>query len=372
MHTKTIWSIVLILGTWSINAQFHTLKLPQRSPAVLEEQVLGVTKISLDYSSPSARGREVWTNPRIIPQNGEPFAWRAGANMNTTISFDTEVYIEGQKLAAGKYGLHVISNGHDHQVLFAHANHLWGSYYLDTLKDVSLRVSVKDTSCTYSEKLDFEFDHLNDSTLILGLEWGDRRIPIEIKVDLVKTVMHSLRSELRGLNTYRWEAWDDAARFCYDHQQHLEEGLTWVERSISGGSGGFGANGNLYNYGTKLNLLGALGRLEDQKNWAEAARDLAGDRNARLTWASGLLQNGLYSEALIYLEALEKDLSDDWVVKLDLGVAQYHTGKKEEALKTLNDLSEVVPDFFKNRLKQVIGEMEAGDYQFPQALHLRS
>jgi len=36
--------------------------------------------------------------------------WRAGANENTTISFSKEVIIDGKKVPAGTYGLHMISN----------------------------------------------------------------------------------------------------------------------------------------------------------------------------------------------------------------------------------------------------------------------
>lgn len=371
MHTIKNWglSIFLLAGS-TLSAQFHSLNLPTSSPEVLEEQSLGVTTISLHYHSPLTRGRKVWENPRVIPQKGEPIAWRAGANMNTTISFDTDVYIEGQALAAGTYGLHIIPDGHQHQILFAQANQLWGSYYLDQEKDVTLKVTVKDTSCAYSEKLDFEFDHQNDSTLILALEWGDRRLPMEIKVDLVKTVMHSLRSELRGSNTYRWEAWNDAAQFCYDHQQHLEEGLDWVNRSINGGYGGFGANLNLYNAATKLFILGALGQMEEQAKWFEEARNYYGDRNAKISFASSLMQNALYKEALSFLRQIEGDFPDDWVLQLDLGVALYHSGEQAAGIKQLKSIEDVVPKFFSNRLQEVIADMEAGKYQYPQAPHL--
>lgn len=359
----------MVLGL-QVQAQFHNLKLPKASPEVSEKQSLGVTSISLHYHSPLARGRNVWENPRVIPQKGEPIAWRAGANMNTTISFDTDVIIEGQTLAAGKYGLHIIPNGHNHEVIFAHANHLWGSYYLDLEKDVALKVSVQDTTCSYSEKLDFEFDHLNDSTMILGLEWADRRIPIEIKVGLVKTVLSSLRSELRGSDTYRWEAWNDAARFCYEHQTNLEEGLAWVNHSIEGGYGGFGANANLYNFSTKLFVLGALKREQEQKELYEASKDLAGDRNAKLSFLSALMQNALYPEALEMVNQLKTELPEDWVVSLDLGVALYHNGKSKEAIAQLEELMPKAPDFFKPRLEQVIKDMQEGNYQYPQAQHL--
>lgn len=366
-----VLSSVLFFG-FNAEAQFHNLKMPQASPLVKESQQLAVTTISLEYSSPSARGRKVWEDGRTIPQNGKPIPWRAGANLATTLSFDTDVYIEGKPLKAGKYSLHLLPNGHQHQVLLSPTWNMWGSYYLDTITDVALKVAVQDTTASYSEKLDYEFYHINDSTLILALEWADRQIPIEIKVDLKRTVLASFRSQLRGADTYRWEAWNDAARWSYDHGGDLQEALAWVNHSIEGGYGGFGANPNPYNYTTKIYILGALGNQKEQKQAFEEAQKLSADRNASLSLASGLLQNGLYTEAYRYLESLPKELKADWVFRLDFGVAVYHMGKTKKGVKSLQKLLPDVPEFFKERLKQVIAQMEKGDYQYPLAAHLKS
>ena len=361
----------LFLGS-SVQAQFHNLKIPKSSPLVKESQQLAVTTISLEYSSPSARGRKVWEDGRTIPQKGNPIAWRAGANLATTINFDTDVYVEGQNLAAGRYSLHVIPNGHLHQVLFSPTWNMWGSYYLDTIEDVALKVAVRDTTVCYTENLDYEFYHINDSTLVLGLEWADRRIPIEIKVDLKHTVLKSFRSQLRGADTYRWEAWNDAARWSYDHQCNLEEALDWVNHSIDGGYGGFRANPNLYNLSTKVYIAGALNKADLQVEVYRQAKALQGDRNASLTFASSLLQNGRYTEAYAFLESRNKEIQDDWVCRLDMGVAAYHMGKAKKGIKRLKELLPDAPAFFQERLKQVITAMEAGNYQYPQAWHLQS
>ncbi|PKV49083.1 Protein of unknown function (DUF2911) [Aquimarina sp. MAR_2010_214] len=45
-------------------------------------QQLGVADITINYSSPSANNREIWNDLNVIPQNGNPIAWHAGANMN--------------------------------------------------------------------------------------------------------------------------------------------------------------------------------------------------------------------------------------------------------------------------------------------------
>ncbi|MEM9328095.1 MAG: DUF2911 domain-containing protein, partial [Bacteroidota bacterium] len=244
MKSKIQSLLVALLCSTGALAQFHTLSLPKGSNYVYEKQILGVTEIAVEYHSPQVRERDVWNTPDIVPQKGEPIPWRVGANMNTTISFSTDVEVEGQVLRAGKYGLHMIPDGDEFEILFAHNNNLWGSYYLDLENDVALRVAVNSEPCPFSEKLDFEFIPASEHTIVMGVEWGEKRVPFTVSVDLNETVVASLRNELRGINTYRWEAWNDAANWCYDHDVNLEEALEWAQRSIDGGYGGFAYNKN--------------------------------------------------------------------------------------------------------------------------------
>ena len=90
----------------AVTGQFHTMKIPQSSPKVIETQRLGITDITVDYSSPATRGRDVWNE--VINSYSDPnLAWRAGANMNTVITFSTDVTINGKSLKAGSYGFHI-------------------------------------------------------------------------------------------------------------------------------------------------------------------------------------------------------------------------------------------------------------------------
>ena len=221
-------------------AQFHTVKIPKQSPAVIETQTLAVTDITISYHSPAVKNRDIWN--KVVPKNGEPIPWRAGANMNTVIKFSTDVLIEGKTLKAGSYGFHTIPSDGEWTLIFAHHDNQWGSYYLDREKDVALEVTVTPAECYFSEQLDYEFVDRTDSSLSIALEWGTKRIPFQVSVDLNATVIPSMRYELAGINTYQWEAWTDAANWCLSRNTNLEEALNWVDRSINGGYGGFAAN----------------------------------------------------------------------------------------------------------------------------------
>lgn len=81
-------------------AAFAQLQTPAASPAATVSQVVGFTKISIDYSSPAVKGRKIFGE---IEKYG--VTWRAGANAQTVIEFSTPVSVGGKNLRAGKYSI---------------------------------------------------------------------------------------------------------------------------------------------------------------------------------------------------------------------------------------------------------------------------
>jgi|TARA_R110001592_G_scaffold207944_7_gene458918 tetratricopeptide (TPR) repeat protein len=347
-------------------AQFHTLKIPQLSNKVTETQRLAVTDITIDYSSPSVNNRAVWTDANVIPQKGNPIAWRAGANMNTTITFSTDVFIEDKPLKAGTYGFHIIPDGNNFTLMFAHNYNQWGSYYLDMEKDITLKVNVKGEVSDFCEKLDYEFLNWSDNSVTIGLEWADKRIPFKVSVDLNKTVVESFRHELRGINTYHWQAWNDAAAWCLQHNTNLNEALVWINRSIQGGYNGFAANENLTNLTTKALILKKLNNEIELNSTIQAATKYASNPMEANTLSMLMLQLEQPKKALDFSSDMLNQFPEAWFLKINKGVSYYFLGQKNEALKVLKDVSSMTPIQFKNRLNQIIKEIESGTYKLPK------
>ncbi|WP_298893395.1 DUF2911 domain-containing protein [uncultured Psychroserpens sp.] len=367
MTSKILTILCAIACIFNSHAQrsnpFHTLNTPSSSPQVLEMQKLGVTQIEINYHSPALRNRDVWNTPGVIPQNGTPIAWRAGANMNTTISFSTDVFIEGQPLSAGTYGFHIVPNGNEFKLLFAHNNNQWGSYYLDTNKDITLSVDVSGVSCPKSEQLDYEFLNRTENSVVIGLEWGEKRIPFTVSVDLNTTVVKSLRKELRGINTYRWEAWNDAASWCLNHNTNLEEALTWAERSILGGYNGFGANKNLTNLTTKARIQQKLNKTEELQQTIIEALSTVGTAYDINTFSMFLIRNKSFDEALQLSEIGLKDNPKVWYLMLNHGISNYFLGKKKAAVKMLDKAHQNTPDSYKSYVGKVLDDVKNGTYK---------
>jgi len=358
--------LILLFGA-SLQAQsnpFHTLNMPVASTPVTETQKVGVTYITIDYHSPVLQGRDVWNDERVVPKNGDPYPWRAGANMNTTMAFSTDVLINGEPLPAGKYGFHIIPKGdNQYTLLFAHANHQWGSYYLDIARDVTLQVSVAGRECPLSENLDYEFEHREEGQVDIALHWGTKSIPFTVSVDLNETVVSSLRQELRGVNTYHWQAWNDAARWCYEHDTNLEEALEWVNHSINGGFGGFAADKNASNLMTKILIADKLGR---EAVYDETIREMVeldihpGEANSVSQY---LLRIGKLDEAIELLTNTLAENEEAWYLYLNRATAYYGQKNQQKMKADLAKAKETVPDNYRQMLESFEKRLLDGSYK---------
>lgn len=365
-YMKKLFFLAMLMSGLSGYAQFHSLSMPQQSPEAGLRRQVGVTFVDIHYHSPAVRGRDVWNNTWVIPQKGNPIPWRAGANENTTFSFDTDVLIEGKPLKAGSYGFHVIPNGHAHSLLFVQPDNLWGSYYVDMDKDVVLRVEVEDTVSSFEEYLRYAVLEQGRDYCTFALQWGDRMIPFTVQVDLAKTAVDKWRYELNGKNTYRWRAWNDAALWCVRNHTNLEEALIWANRSLEGGYGGFAGHYSFENLSTKVEILDALGHEEALK---EILEGLPGQRfsadDAHYMGAS-LLRIKRDKAAVELMKAGLKQHKGDFGMELYLGIAQYYLDHKKEALAALDACSSHCPENFKPRVAAIQNRMQDGTFEFLQ------
>lgn len=130
MKTKLKLTLVLLL--------IATVTFAQKSPRKQVNGKIGETTVDIDYGAPSVKGRTIWGE--LVPYDK---VWRAGANENTTISFDKDVVIKGKKVPAGKYGLFIIpTNGEEWTVALSKKNDAWGSKNYSAENDL-VRFPVK-------------------------------------------------------------------------------------------------------------------------------------------------------------------------------------------------------------------------------------
>src|ERR1700684_4524258 len=87
----------------AVPALAQQLDLPRPSPFAKTVQTVGLTEISIDYSSPGVKGRKIWGE--VVPYGQ---VWRTGANMATKITFSKEVTVGTTTVPAGSYAFFAI------------------------------------------------------------------------------------------------------------------------------------------------------------------------------------------------------------------------------------------------------------------------
>jgi len=109
----------------------------KKSPREQSAGTIDGIAIAIDYGAPSVKGRIIWGGLEVYGD-----VWRAGANGNTTVSFDKDVIIGGNSLIAGKYGFFIIPKEKgDWTVIFNEENDEWGAYAYKKEED-ALRVKL--------------------------------------------------------------------------------------------------------------------------------------------------------------------------------------------------------------------------------------
>src|ERR1022692_1466219 len=241
-------SILLLASLCS--AQTVMLDLPRQSQHAVITQRIGLTDITVNYHRPLVNSRQIWG--KVVPY-GE--VWRAGANENTTVTFTDPVTIDGQPLDKGTYGLHMIPGENQWTVIFSKMSTAWGSFSYKQDED-ALRVTVKPQTAEFHEALTYDFDDVKPDSTEVTLRWDKVAVPFKVEVKVNDIVQASIHTQIRGLNQYYWESWDDVASYFLASKTNLDEALKDEDQSIQ-------TEERFDNLMNKSSILEAMGRKDD-------------------------------------------------------------------------------------------------------------
>lgn len=205
---------VMILSFIAVAQDFRT---PRPSPDATVSQFVGVTKITIDYSSPAVKDRKIWGE--LVPFGQ---VWRTGANEATTITLTDAVSINGTELVAGTYAIHCIPNANEWEIIFSKDIPVDGSSTFDPKKEV-LRIKAKPEEHHFMERMTFLFTNATENSVNVNLTW--EKLKVAFKVD-VKTQDLTLQ---KARDTYKRSQLLAGATYCLDNNTNLEEGFKWIQ-----------------------------------------------------------------------------------------------------------------------------------------------
>ncbi|MGB0389948.1 MAG: DUF2911 domain-containing protein [Salibacteraceae bacterium] len=159
---------IVFIGLNGLSAQE---KKERKSPAAESKATVGDAEITINYSSPSVKGRAIFGD--LVPFGK---VWRTGANEATVFEISNDLMVNGQKLPAGKYGLFTIPNEDNWVIVFNSKWEQWGAYKYKEKEDV-LRVEAKPETLNETVEMlsiDFKADKLS-------ISWDKVGVAVDLK-----------------------------------------------------------------------------------------------------------------------------------------------------------------------------------------------
>lgn len=337
-------SVALAAVSTAVQAQ-SILTLPEVSQRAMVSQRIGLTDITIRYHRPLVNGRKIWDG--IVPYGQ---VWRAGANENTTIDFSTPVTIEGQTLAKGTYGLHMIPGTDSWTVIFSKNSTSWGSFTYKEAED-ALRVTVKPQPCEMHNALTYGFDEVKPGSVVVKLEWEKLAVPLTVGASETEATLASMREEMRSGKQYVWQSGAEAAQYCLANKVALDEGLAWANTSIA-------VEERFENLILKADLLKALNRDSEAAPIREKAMSTANVTQIYF-YARGLQAQNQPEQAMDVFRLTVKRYPDHWLGHMAAARLASASGNYEAALKEVKIVQAMtIPDNQKANLVNLARRLE--------------
>lgn len=259
-------------------------ELPQPSPAGTVSQVIGLTKVNISYSRPSAKGRVVFGD--LVPYGQ---VWRTGANKCTTIEFEGPVKFAGTDVKPGRYSLFTIPSEGTWTVILNRNTELWGAEDRKEEEDVlqakvpaistgqkpqarpTAALSTRSDAIKHDpasvETLTIGFDAVKDDKALMYLAWENTRVEVPIEADATERALANIKEALAKPDA-DYRAYHSSARFCVDRGLNLPDALTWAQKST-------GLEKKFWNTHTLALAYAANGRYKEAIAAAEESLKLA-------------------------------------------------------------------------------------------------
>ncbi len=266
---KKLFFLTALLSLFAFSAANAQIKTPAASPSCKVTQDVGLIKVDVAYSRPSAKGRKVYGE--LVPFGD---LWRTGANATTQVTFSDDASVGGTKLAKGTYVLFTKPGEKEWEVIFYKNLSISSNPGKDFKEeDVAARVKVPSQSLRdMVETFTIGFNNLRNNGADLEITWEYTKVVVPISVDTDSKVMADIKATMEGPSANAYWA---AGSYYYSEKKDMNQALAWVDKAMEKGGEKF------WMLRQKALILAELGRYKDAIAVAEKSTELAkADGNA--------------------------------------------------------------------------------------------
>jgi tetratricopeptide (TPR) repeat protein len=219
--------------------------------------------------------------------------------------------------------------------MFSKMSTAWGSFSYKQDED-ALRVTVKPQTAEFHDALTYDFDDLKPDSTVVTLRWEKVAVPFKVAVKVDEVVEASIPRQIRGLNQYFWESWDEAGNYYLANKINLDEALKDEDQSIR-------VEERYDNLHAKSQILEAMGRKDDAATVLNKALEKA---SAQQLYFYGRQLQGQkkQEEAFAIFRSNAKKYPDFWISHVGLARVYSGQGEYDKAVKELQSALAGVPD----------------------------
>ncbi|PWL37332.1 hypothetical protein DKG77_16300 [Flagellimonas aquimarina] len=217
--------VSLLFFTASIS--FAQINHPKASPFATVEQEVGLSKISVKYSCPAAKGREIFGG--LVPYGR---IWRVGANESTKITVDTDMIVLGNALPKGTYALYAFPEASEWEMVFHKNTSHWGDgrKNYDANEDL-FRLKVKPKSVPYhQENFLIAFDSITHNSANMSMTWAGTQIIIPFVVDTHAQMEVEIAKQIE--ENPQAQTYYEAARYLQEQEKDYERALGYLDKAL--------------------------------------------------------------------------------------------------------------------------------------------
>ena len=186
------------------------------------------------------------------------------------------------------------------------------------------------------DALTYDFDDVKPDSAVVTLRWDKVAVPFKVEVKVNDIVQASIHRQIRGLNQYYWEGWDDAAGYFLASKTNLDEALKDEDQSIQ-------TEERFDNVMNKSRILEAMGRKDDAGTFRNKALEKA---SAQQLYFYGRQLQGekKQEEAFAVFRSNAKKFPDYWTSHVGLARVYSGQGDFDKAVKEMQAALTGVPD----------------------------
>ena len=161
----------------SLSVPFHISKdslVP--SPPDSSLLVINDKRLSVNYSSPSMRGRKIMGS--VVPYG---VVWRTGANAATSFVTQTDIILSGVKIPRGSYTLYTLPSSKQWKLIISKQTGQWGTVYNEKFDLARIPLNKKNLKQPV-EKFTIILERTAEKSGVMKLAWEKTQLSVDFQL----------------------------------------------------------------------------------------------------------------------------------------------------------------------------------------------